>query len=721
METGRSLHASSAARLWHGLRSIKGRKGLRKQSYCGLKVDPLEERQLLAVLGPQLQAIIPDNGPDLLAGQSRLEAPRELTLRFSSGQVIDPATLGGIQITRGGEDQLLGTGDDVPVRPGFVGIGNFPNEVVLRFRETLPEDLYRITIVGDNAQAPLRNTAGLPFNFDTFTSNGSNQSVVMTLDLGPRVVAVVPQPVSRDLAGVLSQRTDQIEVYFDHRDQLDLALATNPALYQLIFTDDTATTADDVIRNPDAVLNPVTYDPATGKVVLTFNTPIGQGTYRLRIGDNLVGSATPFTTPVVVTGGLDQADTFGTSALVGTLTGPSRIFYNQVIDSIHPLLPLNLPGANNEPGHRQILAESHFLAGPTAATGNLVTGVETEFYHFPASLTNSIPQTFPNVITETQKQRVREIYEFYGHYLGIKFVESTISGTAVGVGDLRAADPTVTSGPGGVAGLGGPGLVWMDSAENWGVSEGLGSFFRVTMHEIGHSLRMGHAYELPDITVQGTAFGNGAERVFPGDHDLIHNAHLHPQEANDIDLYQFNVATAGQFSAETFAERLTTSSLLDTVLTLYGDVPVLTANAGNAITDGHTFTLSDGATTATLEFEQVNSMGVGNGVTLGNFAIVYRSNDTSAQVAASIARTISLLAGLDVEATVEFNRVFLRGSTTPTVALTPSPSPSLPACGVRSSPATTTTTAKTRSWTCGCGRAPTGWRSPARGTRHSIR
>ena len=45
-------------------------------------------------------------------------------------------------------------------------------------------------------------------------------------------------------------------------------------------------------------------------------------------------------------------------------------------------------------------------------------------------------------------------------------------------------------------------------------------------------------------------------------------------KSRDIDLYQFVVTEAGLFRAETIAERLPTSSLLNTVLTLYQETSI---------------------------------------------------------------------------------------------------------------------------------------------------
>lgn len=157
----------------------RSRKSLRrsreKSRQRNLLVETLEPRRLLAV-GPQLIGIQP-NGDELLEdGDERNVAPSTLTFRFDGNQVIDASTLDGIELTRSGKDGVFGDANDILVQPGYMGLGDTPNEVVMRFSESLPDDHYRIEIFGSGATA-LRNDQGEPFN------NGEDQRVDFRLDL----------------------------------------------------------------------------------------------------------------------------------------------------------------------------------------------------------------------------------------------------------------------------------------------------------------------------------------------------------------------------------------------------------------------------------------------------------------------------------------------------------------------------------------------------------
>ncbi|MCX7426444.1 MAG: S8 family serine peptidase, partial [Planctomycetia bacterium] len=136
-------------------------------------------------IGPELVAIVPNAGSTIQNGAVLHISPRELMLQFNEGQEIDADTLGAIRIIRAGGDDVLGNANDEVVDFGWIGIGDRPNEVIIRFAETLPDDLYQITIVGAG-DAPLTNIDGDVFH------EGKDLNIRVTLDLGAQVIAVVP-------------------------------------------------------------------------------------------------------------------------------------------------------------------------------------------------------------------------------------------------------------------------------------------------------------------------------------------------------------------------------------------------------------------------------------------------------------------------------------------------------------------------------------------------
>ena len=70
-------------------------------------------------------------------------------------------------------------------------------------------------------------------------------------DAASQVIAVVPQPVSRNADGTRQAR-NEIDVYFNEK--MDAASAQNTDFYSLIMTNGTADTSDDVVIHPTAAV-----------------------------------------------------------------------------------------------------------------------------------------------------------------------------------------------------------------------------------------------------------------------------------------------------------------------------------------------------------------------------------------------------------------------------------------------------------------------------------
>ncbi|WP_164101631.1 tandem-95 repeat protein [Candidatus Laterigemmans baculatus] len=598
-------------------------------------VETLEQRQLLAA-GPQLIGIQPNDGALIEDGVTRNIAPRVLTFRFDQGQQIHPGTLDAIQITRAGNDGVFDTGDDVAVEPGTISVGSpAGNEVLVRFADALPDDRYRIEVFGyDDANqgiVGLRNTAadGSPgLLLQPRDAASRKESIEFDLRLGALVEAVVPQPVVRLSDGSLQQRRDQIVVYFNE-DELFVEhdasgnptarSADNPRFYQLLHTQESVRTTDDYFVLPESV----EYDATTHTATLTFADDIdklaldasgttlqaGGGTFRLRIGTAIDDRAELIIQPNRINpSGAEPGDTFGSAYDVGLL-GDGSTLSNLVIsgriEAGSQQYLVELPGGNSDPGHRELdesvgnSFEQHVnsLFGADVTAG--VTTISYNFQQFYTTSSNGVPLV--NAITGRMQQRVREALSLWSNYLGVQFTETTDQGVTFAVGNPNevTGDGTVRLPSLATAVRVDPtfadSLMVLSSQQQWADAYGE-NFFRTVMTGVGTLLGLEYTGDLPISTLMAlsTSFINGPinqnlnadftqpnsrplEPIFPGAYDILHGQHLHRADSVDIDMYRFTVdlgddTTVGDLTAETFAERLSDSSLLDTDLRLFREV-----------------------------------------------------------------------------------------------------------------------------------------------------
>ncbi|MEJ7591421.1 MAG: pre-peptidase C-terminal domain-containing protein [Planctomycetaceae bacterium] len=302
---------------------------------------------------------------------------------------------------------------------------------------------------------------------------------------------------------------------------------------------------------------------ATGTYYLGISSK-GNTTYAAATGANSTGGTTTgsYRVTLDVNTALainDNNSSYTTATNLGVLAATGHTLTSQIQPQ-----PIAIPqpvGAVDEPGHRNIpIGDNLHGVGPGNAYSP-ASALRTVNFYFPITYgTDPQGNTLFNQITENQKQRAREILEIYGDLFGFEVAETTNSGMGIITGDIRAAQPSYPI----TVSLGG-GNVYITGVPDWGTSPYGGGWMGIALHEIGHSIGQSHSYDLPSN--QGS--GPIGEDQYPTAHDILHGQRINPNNANDIDLYRFDVTKAGKVSAEIVAERLAASSPLNAALRLY--------------------------------------------------------------------------------------------------------------------------------------------------------
>src|SRR5262249_162386 len=136
----------------------------------------------------------------------------------------------------------------------------------------------------------LTDSSSPPDPFNSGNPAQPNLQVALSVQAGPQVTSVVPEPiVFNPTSGQLQQSTSEIDVYFNKAIQT-LPQSVNqpdPRLFQLIVTGNTASTVNQVEYTPTSA----SFDASTNKATLLFQAPLdalagGSGALRLRIGNN---------------------------------------------------------------------------------------------------------------------------------------------------------------------------------------------------------------------------------------------------------------------------------------------------------------------------------------------------------------------------------------------------------------------------------------------------
>ncbi|MCC6507606.1 MAG: hypothetical protein IT423_00755, partial [Pirellulaceae bacterium] len=138
----------------------------------------------------------------------------------ASSALVEASLISGVGATRLGSlpvtysPLVLSGVTDVEIIPAYVGLGDTSREVIMRFGEALPDDRYRVEILGRGTRA-LLNLNGEAYN------DGIDQAISFELDLGAQIEAIVPQPVERSSTGLLTQASNRIDVYFNNDDLIN--------------------------------------------------------------------------------------------------------------------------------------------------------------------------------------------------------------------------------------------------------------------------------------------------------------------------------------------------------------------------------------------------------------------------------------------------------------------------------------------------------------------
>ncbi|WP_145348533.1 tandem-95 repeat protein [Rosistilla ulvae] len=304
---------------------------------------------------------------------------------------------------------------------------------------------------------------------------------------------------------------------------------------------------------------------------------------------------------------LEPGDSFDAAADIGTFgIDPNAINFRSVVlsSSIDPInYQLELLGGNDDPGHRDLVEDlgDAFSQHVNGNFGPDVTpGITTIPYNFRSDYgIDENGTSRVNSISERQKERIREALDMWASELGVQFFETDDQGFTFATGDLSVleidpatglqyvdtssvyedttfgvrVDPQIAT-----TGAATNAILVMDSLIEWGDLYGE-DYFRTATAGIGLLLGLEQADDLPASTLLNLdsnflANDSTLEPVFPGNYDVLHGQYLWRPESGDIDLYRFEVdlddpSKLAVVTAETFAERLGNSSLLDTSLTLY--------------------------------------------------------------------------------------------------------------------------------------------------------
>ncbi len=490
--------------------------------------------------------------------------------------------------------QVINTADGSILQPSSITYNASAHTAALFFGSDIPTGTFHLQI---GAPKPNNSTLSSAIDVGTLfgsralggTLNGTTTSFATDAFLGNDTAGV-----SSDVNAVTLYRFETMAVGVITVDTSNLAATLGAGLYLRLF-DSTGTELANSSTGSLQVAN-----LAANATYFVGVSSTGNAAYNPKVagsGSGGSGTGSYHLTMDVSYPLLQNADStsFATANDLGTL-GTAGFTINGAILPLTNIAYPPLPGGSDTPGNRNTQMPGQSNNAPLGTTPQVPVNIPVVYYNFQ-SVYGTDPQggTLLNAITENQKNDARQIFDMYGRYMGVKFVETAGAGITIVTGDVRAHAPNLDAsfpnfGANALPGLTflpspysasthGQGEVVIINANNdYGSSPYGGAWFATAFQYIGEALglapsadapgvmstitpsqspKIGTQLQTPTVPGQGiVANPTPIEPVFPGDIAVVPSQVVNPPVSTDLNLYKFQLTQSGTFSAETIAQRL---------------------------------------------------------------------------------------------------------------------------------------------------------------------
>ncbi len=536
-------------------------------------------------LGPQVTAVVPQ---PVVRVNGQLQQQRDtIVVYFDSDKLLVENNSAGQPTSRSVENpefyQLIFTQDtvrntdDTTILPTSVKYNAAANTATLRFATDIND------LLGSNAgPATYRLRIGTRETTPaTPTHSEGTANAITDLNTGG---AVKLRLTSRQIGEV----ANGIQVVFVNSlsGTPSVTAAGNLVTVDLGRADLTAQDLLDLLQNSTASSN-------------LFSTSFEPGS----VASTIVGNANLAFSPVKLVG---LGSSFDTATNLGVIGSGAQSLTSLILSSsIDPeSFSLDLPGSSDDAAHRDLAQnlvggfEDH--VDPSFGA-DATDGITTIYYNFrPTYAQTAAGAPLNNAINADQKTRAREVLALWSKYIGVQFVETSDLGLTIAAGPVNSILPIASTTYRNEGNFGvrvdrtfQNSLVVLSATNTWGTEYGA-SYTRTMAAAVAMALGLQHAGDLPETTLmrldptflsalsvltdlndaQRTASDEQYEPIVPGNQDIIHGRYLYRPDGSDIDLYRFEVDfgggdQVGLLTAETYAQRLTNSSPLNTNLELF--------------------------------------------------------------------------------------------------------------------------------------------------------